>query len=54
MRTRKYMADFVGDTGNVLKHHMKPQDLERKLELANVPNNEAAAFMKQITSDQEG
>lgn len=54
MRTRKYMADLGGGEGNVLKHHIKPQELEKKLEQAHVSNQDTAEFMKQVTSDQEG
>lgn len=54
MRTRRYMAELVGGEGNVLKHHVKPQELEKKLEAAHVSNKDAQEFMKQLTSDQEG
>ncbi|KAF2900805.1 hypothetical protein ILUMI_05344 [Ignelater luminosus] len=54
MRTRRYMAEIVGGEGNVLKHHVKPQELEKKLEAAHVNNKDAQAFMKQLTSDKEG
>lgn len=54
MRTREYMSELAGDKGNVLKHHIKPQDLERKLEQAHVSNQDATAFLKRVTSDNEG
>lgn len=54
MRTREYMTELAGDRGNVLKHHIKPQDLEKKLEQAHVSNQDATAFLKRVTSDNEG
>ncbi|KAF5278200.1 hypothetical protein FQR65_LT15742, partial [Abscondita terminalis] len=54
MRTRDYMAELAGDRGNVLKHHIKPQDLEKKLEQAHVSDQDAMAFLKRVTSDNEG
>lgn len=55
MRTRKYMTEIVGGEGNVLKHHIKPQDLEKKFEQAHISDQASVKqFLQRITSDQEG
>lgn len=55
MRTRKYMTDIVGGEGNVLQHHLKPQDLEKKFEAAHISDQAPVKqFLQKVTADQEG
>lgn len=55
MRTRKYMTEIVGGGGNVLTHHIKPQDLEKKFEAAHISDQAPVKqFLQRVTSDQEG
>lgn len=53
MRTRKYMTEIVGGEGNVLSHHMKPEDLEAKF--SKISDRESLKkFLKQVTYDKQG
>lgn len=53
MRTRKYMAEIVGGEGNVLSHHLKPEDLEAKF--SKITDRESLKkFLKQVTYDKQG
>lgn len=49
------MTEIVGGEGNVLKHHIKPQDLEKKFEQAHISDQAPVKqFLQRVTSDQEG
>lgn len=53
MRTRQFMAEIVGGEGNVLSHHLKPEDLEAKFD--KIQDKESVKkFLKQVTYDKEG
>lgn len=53
MRTRQFMAEIVGGEGNVLSHHLKPEDLEAKFD--KIQDKESVRkFLKQVTYDKEG
>ncbi|XP_060534177.1 proline dehydrogenase 1, mitochondrial isoform X2 [Cylas formicarius] len=53
MRTRKFMAEIVGGEGNVLTHHVRPEDLEAKFD--KIQDKESVRkFLKQVTYDKEG
>lgn len=53
MRTRQYMEDIAGGTGNVLTHHKTIQDLEKYY--SNLGDNkDVKEFLKNVTSDKEG
>lgn len=55
MRTRRYMQEVVGGEGNVLAHHVKPEDLEKKFEQAHVLDSlPVKQFLQKVTSDKEG
>ncbi|XP_018330006.1 proline dehydrogenase 1, mitochondrial isoform X2 [Agrilus planipennis] len=55
MRTRKYMQEVVGGEGNVLKHHLRPEDLEKKFAQAHIADKASVQeFLKQLTFDKEG
>ncbi|XP_025830827.1 proline dehydrogenase 1, mitochondrial-like [Agrilus planipennis] len=53
MRTRKFMTQLVGEEGNVLRHHLKPEDLKKKLECFGSKFN-VDDFLKKVTADKEG
>lgn len=54
-RTRQYMSELDGCSGNVLKHHMQPQDLEKKLGEAQILDQAPVKkFLTKLTSDEEG
>lgn len=52
-RTRAYMQELDGRSGNVLGHHVKPQDLEKKFEQVK-DQAQIKQFLNKITSDKEG
>nr|CAD7591030.1 unnamed protein product [Timema genevievae] len=55
MRTRQYMADVVGGGGNVLTHHVLPEELEKKFEQAHMLKDAPVQkFLDKITYDKEG
>lgn len=53
MRTRQYMDDMVGGTGNVLTHHKTIEDLE-KYYGSHGDKKDVKDFLKNVTSDKEG
>lgn len=53
MRTRQYMIDIAGGTGNVLTHHKTIQDLEKYFG-GMVDNKDVKEFLKKVISDTEG
>lgn len=53
MRTRKYMEEMVGGTGNVLSHHKTIKDLEHYYSSLG-DNKDVKDFLKNVTSDKEG
>nr|CAD7393144.1 unnamed protein product [Timema cristinae] len=55
MRTRQYMAEVVGGGGNVLTHHVLPEELEKKFEQAHMLKDAPVQkFLDKITYDKEG
>nr|CAH7756082.1 unnamed protein product [Callosobruchus chinensis] len=53
MRARQYMTEIVGGEGNVLSHHISPEDLEKKFE--KISDKESLRkFLKQVTYDKHG
>ncbi|XP_049824718.1 proline dehydrogenase 1, mitochondrial isoform X2 [Aethina tumida] len=53
MRTRQYMTEIMGGEGNVLSHHVTPEDLEKKFH--SISDKESLKkFLKQITYDKQG
>lgn len=53
MRTRQYMEDIAGGTGNVLTHHKTIKDLEHYFSgMGN--NKEVKEFFAKMTTDKEG
>ncbi|KAJ9576174.1 hypothetical protein L9F63_006996 [Diploptera punctata] len=54
MRTRKYMTEVLGGEGNVLTHHVKLEELERKFLQAGLEEETVKKFLKQLTYDKEG
>ncbi|CAH0548852.1 unnamed protein product [Brassicogethes aeneus] len=53
MRTRRYMTEMLGGEGNVLSHHVTPEDLEKKFH--SITDKESLKkFLKQITYDKQG
>ncbi|XP_063219088.1 proline dehydrogenase 1, mitochondrial-like [Bacillus rossius redtenbacheri] len=55
MRTRQYMAEVVGGGGNVLTHHVRPEELEKKFEQACLLKEQPVKeFLDNITYDKEG
>ncbi|KAL5275540.1 PRODH family protein [Megaselia abdita] len=53
MRTRKYMEEMVGGTGNVLSHHKTIKDLEVYYSSLG-DNKDVKDFLKNVTSDKDG
>lgn len=53
MRTRNYMVDLVGGTGNVLSHHKTIKDLEQYYSGVS-DNKEVRKFLQNITTDKDG
>ena len=53
MRTRHYMIDLAGGTGNVLTHHKTIKDLEQYYGRVG-DNKDVKEFLKNVTSDKEG
>lgn len=53
MRTRQYMDEMVGGTGNVLTHHKTIEDLE-KYYGSYGDKKDVKDFLKNVTSDKEG
>lgn len=53
MRTRQYMMDIAGGTGNVLTHHKTIKDLEKYFGHMG-DNKDYKDFLKKITSDKDG
>ncbi|KAK9874314.1 hypothetical protein WA026_002666 [Henosepilachna vigintioctopunctata] len=55
MRSRKIMSDIVGGGGNVLSHHMRPEELEKKFVEAKFKDMDGVReFLKKVTYDKEG
>ncbi len=52
-KTRQYMIDLAGGTGNVLTHHKTIKDLEKYLGGMG-QNREVKEFLMKVTSDREG
>nr|CAI5821410.1 unnamed protein product [Callosobruchus analis] len=53
MRARQYMTEIVGGEGNVLSHHISPEDLEKKFD--KISDKESLRkFLKQVTYDKHG
>lgn len=49
------MSELDGGSGNVLGHHVKTQDLEKKFEQAHVLDQAPVKqFLQKVTSDKEG
>lgn len=53
MRTRQYMMDLAGGTGNVLSHHKTIKDLEQYYTSLG-DNKNVKEFLKNVTSDKDG
>lgn len=54
MRTRKYMTEVLGGEGNVLMHHVRVEELEKKFLQAGLEEETVKKFLKQLTYDKEG
>ncbi|RLU17231.1 hypothetical protein DMN91_011300 [Ooceraea biroi] len=55
MRARQYMTDVVGGEGAVLAHHVKPDDIRKKFEEAQIKDEASVQkFLQKIQSDKEG
>ncbi|KAG5679740.1 hypothetical protein PVAND_009284 [Polypedilum vanderplanki] len=52
-RTRNYMIEIAGGTGNVLTHHKTIKDLETYFGTMG-DNKDVKDFLKQVTTDKEG
>ncbi|CAO1383907.1 unnamed protein product [Diamesa hyperborea] len=52
-RTRQYMMDIAGGTGNVLTHHKTINDLEHYFSGMG-DNKDVKEFLKSVTTDKEG
>lgn len=52
-KTRQYMMDIAGGTGNVLTHHKTIKDLEQYFGSAG-ENKDVKEFLKKMTTDKEG
>lgn len=49
------MSELDGGTGNILGHHVKPEDLEKKFEQAQVLDKPPVKkFLEKVTKDEEG
>lgn len=49
------MQEVVGGEGNVLAHHVKREDLEKKFEQAHVMDQAPVQmFLNKVTADSEG
>lgn len=53
MRTRQYMNDIAGGTGNVLTHHKTIQDLEKYFG-GMADNKDVKEFLQKVISDKQG
>lgn len=52
-KTRQYMMEIAGGTGNVLTHHKTIKDLEQYFgSMGN--NKDVKEFLKKVTTDKEG
>jgi proline dehydrogenase len=52
-KTRQYMMDIAGGTGNVLTHHKTIKDMEQYFSSMG-DNKDVKKFLKQMTTDKEG
>jgi proline dehydrogenase len=52
-RTRQYMMEIAGGTGNVLTHHKTIKDLETYFGRMG-DNKDVKEFLKKVTTDKEG
>lgn len=52
-KTRHYMMDIAGGTGNVLTHHKTIKDLEHYFGGIG-DNKDVKEFLKRMTTDKEG
>lgn len=52
-KTRQYMMEIAGGTGNVLTHHKTIKDLETYFGSMG-QNKEVKEFLKKVTQDKEG
>ncbi|CRL01955.1 CLUMA_CG015342, isoform A [Clunio marinus] len=52
-KTRQYMMDIAGGTGNVLTHHKTIKDLEKYFGTMG-DNKDVKEFLKKVTTDKEG
>lgn len=52
-KTRQYMMEIAGGTGNVLTHHKTIKDLETYF-AGMGQNKEVKEFLKKVTQDKEG
>lgn len=52
-KTRHYMMDIAGGTGNVLTHHKTIKDLEHYFGSVG-DNKDVKEFLKRMTTDKEG
>lgn len=52
-KTRQYMIDIAGGTGNVLTHHKTIKDLETYFGGMG-QNKEVKEFLKKVTQDKDG
>lgn len=49
------MAEVVGGRGNVLTHHVRPEDLSKRFEQAHLlAEGPVKQFLDKITFDKEG
>lgn len=53
MRTRQYMLELCGGTGNVLTHHKTIKDLEQYYSGIS-DKKDVKEFLKNVTTDKEG
>lgn len=52
-KTRQYMMEIAGGTGNVLTHHKTIKDLEHYFGSMG-DNKDVKEFLKKVTTDKEG
>jgi len=52
MRARNFVSEIFGGRGNVLGHHMTPEQLEKKLRDAGI--TDTSKFIEKVVTDSEG
>lgn len=52
MRARKFASQIMGGHGNVMRHNLSLEDLEKRLIQAGITDTKK--FLEKVTTDSEG